>query len=130
MTGTSAVAMQTGSQAVATRTDSVPQERQGEDPRFGTRDQGQGQMKGRSERSLEEWSSLEGGQDRDSEEKQIQAEARAKAIAKYKEWLEKKKQASLEKKRSTGEKDQGEKLPREKLKREKSEGEKKFPDQR
>ncbi len=131
MTGTSAVARQDGVQPAVTRTDSFPQQRQGEDPRFETSDQGQ--MKGRSDRSLEARSFLEGGQDRDSEEQQIQAEARAKAIAKYKDWLAKKKQSSQEdknKKRSMGEKDQGEKLLREKLKGEKSEEEKKFLDRR
>ncbi len=133
MTGTSAVAMQDGPQPPATRTDvSSPQEwLGGEVPRFGSRDRASVQLQGRSEKALEGRSLADSSEDRGQDEKQFQAEARAKAIAKYKEWLENKKKASLEdikKKRSISEKD--EKLRRDKLQGEKSKAEKKFPDQR
>lgn len=122
MTGTSAVARQDEPQPTARQADSFPSDRQGEDPRFGVRDRAFVQPQGRPVGKLFEGGSLAGsGEDRVTDENQIQAEARAKAIAKYKEWLEKKKQASLEgikKKRSIGE--QGEKLRREKLEGEKS----------
>ncbi len=109
MTGISAVSEQAGPQPGGTAATNSPPQLRGEDQKIDARDPAPVQPQSKPEWSLKEKLTAGTAADRDMDEKRNEAEARAKAIAKYKEWLENKKQASLEGMKAKSEKSKGEK---------------------